>query len=94
MKLLSYTRHIYHTTAYKTIYLRIAHTRYLLLLHYCTKVIYIRTKTEKEHAQYGLLPGTRKNADVTIHSFEGSEVISKHGIIYFGPFIKLVTKLF
>ena len=60
-------------TAYKTIHLRIEHTRYLPLLHYCTKVIYIRTNTKNEHAQYGPLPGTRRNADVTIHLVEGSE---------------------
>jgi hypothetical protein len=68
-----YIRHIYHTAAYKTIYLRIEHTRYLPLLHYCTKVIYIRTNTENGHAQCGSLPGTRKNADVTIQPVEGSE---------------------
>jgi len=94
MKLLSYMRHIYHMTAYKTIYLRIEHTRYLPILDYCTKVIYIKTKTKNEHAQYKLLPGTRKSADMTTHPVESSEVISKPGIIYFGLFIKLVTKLF
>jgi hypothetical protein len=86
-------RHIYHTTAYMTIYLRIEHTRYLALLHYRTKVIYKRTSTENEYAHYVLLPGTRKNADMTTHPVEGSEVISKHGIIYFGLFIKFVTKM-
>jgi hypothetical protein len=67
------------------------YTRYLPLLHYCTKVIYTRTNTENEH---DLLPGTRKNADMTIHPVEGSEAISKQGTIYFSLFIKLVTKLF
>jgi hypothetical protein len=51
------------------------YTRYLPLLYYCTKVIYTRTNTENEHAQYELLPGTRKNADMTTHPVEGSEVI-------------------
>jgi len=60
-------------TAYKTIYLRIEYTRYLPLLHYCTKVTYIRTNTENEHARYELLSGTRKNADLIIHPVEGSE---------------------
>jgi hypothetical protein len=86
--------HIYHMTAYKTIYLRLKHTRYLPFLDYCTKVIYIKTNTKNEHAQYTLFPGTRKNADMTTHPVESLEVISKHGIIYFGLFIKLVTKLF